>query len=141
MHVKYASRHALYPVPNACVVFDVAARAVDTRALRDTLVAVRATLLLALRAVVIVARFDVARDVKEFCAPARAFVLVVRATTPDVVRAFDDFFVLVRFVGFCASVCVLFRDMLFCVRTAASAPYRPMQRTAAKSKIFFILCV
>jgi len=103
MHVKYASRHALYPVPN---VIDSAAVMVAARALlragaRDAVRAadVRAGAA-ALRAVVVdAARAVVARDTfvlllpREFVAVRETVFLPVRAVVPRwvvvAVRALD----------------------------------------------------
>lgn len=83
MHVKYASRHALYPVPN---VFDVAALIVAARddAARDTFDGV------ALRCAVVAARETLAaRDTFEDAARDGVFdklfdVAPTRPATPDV---------------------------------------------------------
>lgn len=80
MHVKYASRHALYPVPNVFV--PVAMTVVAARALRATLAGVP------LRAVVVVvaARDVVARAVVVDAVRATVFVDAVRADTPVALR-------------------------------------------------------
>ncbi len=157
MHVKYASRHALYPVPN---VFDaptpttvaraalravfavfflcgvVAVRATDcATALRDVVaalritaplrdwvdleferaadVAVRETVLVALREEVVALAWPVAADCP-------------RMPTADDVICAD-----------CDGDWV--RCMLDALRTAASAKPIPQQHAVARSKIFFIL--
>lgn len=104
MHVKYASRHALYPVPNVIdsATVMVAARALLRAGVRDAVRAadVRAGAA-ALRAVVVVvaARAVVARDMfvlllpREFVAVREMVFLPVRAVVPRwvvvAVRALD----------------------------------------------------
>ena len=147
MHVKYASRHVLYPVPNVLVaVAVVAARAVLAGvALRDTdtiffdvpFVAVRAVLGVdALRDTVAVVRaVDVA---------VRADV-VVRAVLRDVpVVRLTVVLLRVVDVEFCPRTSIVFDGVVvrltFCsLRPAALATPILVQHAAIKSQTFFIL--
>lgn len=169
MHVKYASRHALYPVPNVLdgPVLTTVARAAE-RALRAGVaivlrefVALRTTdFPAALRAVVVAVRVFVAlRDVPDCVIALRWGVVVARETVLPELR--DDTPVAVVFADIPDCFCV--DDMAplrtptvalavvvdaFCVRltaapsrTAASAQPILQQHAAAKSKIFFILVI
>jgi len=149
MHVKYASRHVLYPVPNVDVsLLITVARAVlagealrDTEtiffgvpfvavravlgcvALRDTVLVVRAIDVVALRAVVLVR--PLVRDKLVW----RLMVVVGRTVFVELdVRADTILGVVVVRMTFVAS------------RTAASAMPTPAQHAAIKSQTFFILC-
>lgn len=90
MHVKYASRHALYPVPN---VFDAAAVVVAARAdvfaMRDTVgfaVALRADGLSALRPVIVVRGTVVCKTVDVRVVRAGCFVRVTARDPDDAFR-------------------------------------------------------
>lgn len=154
MHVKYASRHALYPVPN---VFDAVAVVVPARAgvraARDidaaatvvaplravralfAAVALRAVVLCtvfrAVRAVVFVVARVAVRDcaavvaaVRTVTVPARG--VAVRASPRDETVCAED-------------VVVDWRFMLDASRTAALATPMPTASVPTKSKNFFII--
>ncbi|MBD5400921.1 hypothetical protein HDR61_04245 [bacterium] len=144
MHVKYASRHELYPVPKLVV---VAARATvalrAARALADVVAAdagVRTAALdfcvadIALREDVVftifvvraarVVTFDFARD----CVAARV--------ATDVVR---DVGVVLR--ALCMVVPSVLRGVLDALRTAALETPMPANKNAAKSTVLFIIAI
>lgn len=137
MHAKYASRHALYPVPN---VFDCAADIVVARAGRETFVDVRGVFAALVRGdvatreifVVCPVRDDVVVRAREVVVVARCGVAVVRDT---VVR--DD----AEREPTVLCVPEVLREMLFASRTAASAMPTPTMYAIIKVKILFIPCL
>lgn len=143
MHVKYASRHVLYPVPN---VLDVAARA-GVRAARDAdvvaLRAVRDVLVAALRAVVgcaVDAR--AARDTDADVVALR--VVAVRADVAvrvTVAPARDADAAALRVGADCADMAADCRATLVVSRTAALATPMPAAIVPTKSKNFFIFMI
>lgn len=150
MHVKYASRHVLYPVPKVldCATFnDTVARA-GRVALRtmDEFVALRArdVVGVALRAigVDVVARATVAlraaRAVVAVRAALRCVVVVRAVTLAAVLRlvfSLDVFWDAVRSTVFCA---VVARVMDFALRSAALVMPTPHISAITKNATFFI---
>ena len=158
--MKYASRHALYPVPN---VFDCVDDIIAARDARDALVVVRLGseelfFCVALRVteffLFVVVRattgvrtgLDMSRDADDVVVRAGAtFVFCCFVVARDVVARDTVVFVFVRAVVVrdvvCVSLFCVVRDIEFALRTAASAMPTPTIYAIMKIQIRFIPCL